>query len=163
MCFSYSIPIILVATYYDSMTNNSVSAIICNSEIQTVILCAMVFMGVVTILYEFERADNISTLLIGGLLFGIYGLVSINEENPIHYIFAGLSFFCIFGFMYRQCYIYRHNVLLFSSVVLQLLILFLLGLNMNNNIFYYESFYIFNFAVFYLYLHTVKLSDSYED
>ena len=69
----------------------------------------MLLMGGGTLLYENERNDTISTILIFLLLLGIYGLISINETNKIHYIFTSLVFITIICFMIRHLTIVGTN------------------------------------------------------
>jgi hypothetical protein len=48
----------------------------------------MVLMGIGTLLYEFERNDIHSQVLICLLLIGIYGLIFVNETHTVHFLFA---------------------------------------------------------------------------
>ena len=45
----------------------------------------MIFMGIGTMLYELERNDMISVILLSIMLLGIFGLIIINESNLIHF------------------------------------------------------------------------------
>jgi len=112
-------------------------------------------MGGGTLLYEIERYDSVSLFLIPLLLIGIYGLICINENNIIHYIFAFSVFITILLFMMRHCYNTNCNLLLTCSLLLEVLALFFIVANIEINIFFGEIFYIVNFAFFYLYLHFV--------
>lgn len=151
MILCYLIPIYYVYYYYNS--NNSVSNIICNESYKYHIIFFMLLMGVGTILYELERGDNFSTCVICLLLIGIYGLICIDENNVLHYVFALAAFLSILGFMMRHCYFSSCNNVLLSSLLLEILLLTFIGLKLNENIFYAEVIYILNFAFFYLYLH----------
>ncbi len=44
-----------------------------------------IIMNIFTILYEIERKDDISLVIIIFLLIGIYGVIFIKEENNLHY------------------------------------------------------------------------------
>ena len=83
MILCYLSPILFV--YYNYNSNTSVSNIICDNNCKNYILFFMLLMGIGTLLYEFERNDVYSQLFICILLFGIYGLICINETYTIHY------------------------------------------------------------------------------
>ena len=116
----------------------------------------MFLMGIGTMLYEFERNDIYSINLIGILLIGIYGLISVNETNMIHYIFAFLVFGSILLFMIRHCWLIECNNILLTSFVLEIITLLFIIININEDIFYGEIIYILNFAFYYLYLHFIE-------
>jgi len=66
------------------------------------------------------------------------------------------------------CYLTNHVMILFVSLVLEMVMLFYIMINVNTNIFYGEIIYILNFAFFYIYLHfiqpiTVSVSNSEEN
>ena len=115
----------------------------------------MFLMGVGTLLYEYERNDGITQIIICILLIGLYGLIYINETHKIHYFFAFLVFIGILGFMIRHCYLTKCHSILLLSLYLEIvaLLIIVIDINKNENIFYSEIFYILNFAFFYLYLH----------
>lgn len=154
MILCYLIPIYYVYYYYNS--NNSVSNIICNENCKYHIIFFMLLMGLGTILYELERGDNFSMYVICLLLIGIYGLICIDENNTLHYVFAFAVFLSIMGFMVRHCYFFSCNNVLLSSLLLEILLLVFIGVKLNENIFYVEVIYILNFAFFYLYLHYLQ-------
>jgi len=154
MIFCYLLPIYYVYNNYNY--NNSVSNIICNNNCKHIILFFMCLMGIATLLYELERNDFYSKILISVLLIGIYGLINVNETNIIHYIFAFLSFIAILFFMIRHCYLTNCNIILSSSLFLEILMLLFIIININKNIFYGEIIYILNFAFYYLYLHFIQ-------
>jgi len=154
MIICYLLPILFV--YYSYNSNNSVSNIICNNSCKNYILFFMFLMGVGTLLYELERNDTYSQIIICVLLIGIYGLICINETNILHYVFAFLVFIAILFFMIRHCYLTYCNTILLSSLCLQILTLFFIIININENIFYGEIIYILNFAFYYLYLHFIQ-------
>ena len=152
MLISYSIPIIYV--YLNYKKNNSISNILSNKNINHKILFFMILMGFFSILYEVERKDKISLLMISILLIGIYGILKINENNKIHYIYAILIFISILGFMINHCKKQKSNIL---NILLffQIFILETTIIDFRYNIFYNEVFYVFNFAIYYLYLHFI--------
>jgi hypothetical protein len=151
MLLCYLSPILIV--YYNYTSNNSVSNIICNDNCKHYILFFMVLMGIGTILYELERNDIYSQILMYLLVIGICGLIYVNETDIIHYYFAFVVFITILLFMIRHCYLTKCNIILISSLCLEILTLFFIIINMNENIFYGEIIYILNFAFYYLYLH----------
>ena len=116
----------------------------------------MFLMGVGTLLYELERNDKYSQIIICLLLIGIYGVIYINETRIIHYYFAFVVFFAILFFMIRHCYLTSCNIILTSSLYLEILTLFFIVINIDDNIIYGEIIYILNFAFFYLYLHFIQ-------
>jgi hypothetical protein len=153
MIICYLFPIYHVYSNYNS--NTSVSNIICDNDCKDNILFYMCLMGVGTLLYEIERNDNYSIFLICILLIGIYGLVYINETNTIHYVFAFSVFIAILGFMVRHCYLTDCNIILSSSLFLEMILFLCIIVNVSDNIFYSEIFFILNFAFYYLYLHFI--------
>jgi hypothetical protein len=112
-------------------------------------------MNIFTILYEIERKDDISLLIIIFLLIGIYGVIFIKEENNIHYVFAAIVFLAIISFMVKHflCNKKKGNDILFILLLLQSMLFIITLSNLNNNIFFLEVFYIITFAVFYIVLH----------
>lgn len=152
MIVCYIIPIYYVY-YYNC--NNSISSIICDDECKYIILYFMIFMGIFTFLYELERNDTVSIVFITLLLICIFGLIMINEENYIHYVFAYLVFIIILFFMCRHYYLTHCNIVLFVSLLVACILLVILIMNIDDNIFYSEVMYILNFAFFYLYLHFI--------
>ena len=153
MIICYTIPIYYVHNCYND--NNSVSNIICNEESKNTILFFMVLMGIVTLLYEIERNDVLSIILVTLLLLCIYGLLIYNETTMIHYIFAGCVVITILSFMIRHVYLTNYNKTLFFSLLLCFTLLLSIIININGNIFYSEVLYILNFAFYYLYLHII--------
>jgi hypothetical protein len=154
MILCYLLPIYIV--FYNYNSNNSVSNIICNDNCKHYILFCMFLMSIGTILYELERNDKYSQIIICLLLIGIYGLIYVNEMHLIHYFFACIVFIAILFFMIRHCYLTNYNVILVSSLYLEIFTLFLIMYNINDNIFYSEIIYILNFAFYYLYLHFIN-------
>jgi len=156
MLLCYLFPILFV--YYNYNSNNSVSNIICNDNCKNYILFFMGLMGIGTILYELERNDTYSQILIYILLIGLYGLIYIDETFTVHYIFAFQVFISILLFMIRQCYLTYCNMTLLSSLVLQVLTLLsiIILFYIDESIYYAEIVYILNFAFYYLYLHFIQ-------
>ncbi len=150
----YVFPILMVIYQYQS--NSSVSNIICDEACKNSILFFMGLMGVGTLLYEWERNDTYSQLFIFILLVGLYGLISINESNSLHYVFAFFVFTAILCFMIRHCYLTTCDTVLSASLFVQILVLLFILSNMNESIFYPEVIYILNFAFYYLYLHAIS-------
>jgi hypothetical protein len=126
---------------------------------RVVIAVCMAFMGLFTILYEIQRGYMWSIILISILLVGIFGVIFVPETNPTHYIFAGAAFLSIFAFMVFHSF-YSSNlsqkcINLRLLVYLQLLfmVVTIIGVIQDSPIFIFESLFILNFAVYYLYLH----------
>lgn len=152
MCITYTVAIYQVVLHYND--NGSISNIIGKEDCNTIILQSMVLMGVGTMLYECHRNENGCFFFIFCLLVGIYGVLFFDETTILHYGFANLVFFSIFGFMVYNCFTKR-NFYLFCMLFLQILFsLFTFCSHFYfSNIFYGEAFMIIQFAVFYLYLH----------
>jgi hypothetical protein len=123
----------------------------------------MLLMGVVTILYEIERNDQGSLVIISFILVGIYGLICIDENSIIHYFFAFIVFINILLFMIWHLSEFDNILLLLFF--LQIVFLCFIIININDNIFYAEICYILNFAFYYLYLHfsTIPISITNEE
>jgi len=154
LCMITTFLFLIVYIYFNYCKNPSISNIITSDECKYIILIAMIVMNIFTILYEFERKDNISLLIIIFLLIGIYGVIFIKEENNIHYVFAAVVFLAIITFMIKHfLYNKKENDILFILVLLQALLFIITLSNLNNNIFFLEVFYIITFAVFYIVLH----------
>lgn len=155
MLISYIIPIIFIFLNYSC--NNSVSNIICKQEFKNIILTSMIIMGFFTILYELRRKDKLSLVLVSLLLLGIFGVICTNESINIHYLFAGIVFLSIIGFMINQCCMNnkknKSNKVLNFLLFIQSILLIVTIINIKTNIFFLEVFFILNFAIFYLYLH----------
>jgi hypothetical protein len=149
----YLIPIIYVYMYYDD--NPSISNIISNDESKYIILFFMILMGITTILYEYKRNDTYSIIIISILLISIYILIYFTEDHILHYIFASIAFISILLFMIRHCHreCNQHCNILYILLYIQVLLLLLLITNKDNIIFLYETLYLFNFAIFYFYIH----------
>jgi hypothetical protein len=149
----YLIPIIYVYMYYDD--NPSISNIISNDDSKYIILFFMILMGITTILYEYKRIDTYSIIIISILLISIYILIYFTEDHILHYIFASIAFISILLFMIRHCHreCNQHCNILYILLYIQVLLLLLLITNKDNIIFLYETLYLFNFAIFYFYIH----------
>jgi hypothetical protein len=113
----------------------------------------MFLMGTLTILYELERGDLYSLIIILILLAGLLGLIFFDETYKIHYFFASQVFFAIMIFMIYHLINSNYNIILLISLSLEIIVLFMILKNLKENIFTYEVFYILNFAFYYLYLH----------
>jgi hypothetical protein len=116
----------------------------------------MTLMGSGTLLYEIDRNDPISVGVIGVLLFGIIGLICVDETNTAHYVFASCAFAAILAFMCRQYFLNRGDRVLLSSLVVEIMALLSIIANIDTGIFAAEVVYIANFAFYYLYLHFVE-------
>ena len=126
---------------------------------RVVIAVCMVFMGLFTILYEIQRREIWSIILISILLVGIFGVIFVPETNQIHYIFAGAAFLSIFGFMVFHTFYSTlssqkcSNLRLLVYLQLLFMVVTIIGVIQDSPIFIFESLFILNFAFYYLYLH----------
>jgi hypothetical protein len=148
----YLIPIIYIYIYYDN--NSSISSIISDEKSKYIILFFMLLMGISIILYEYKRNNIYCLIAIGVLLLSIYGLIYFNEGHLYHYIFSFIAFVSIILFMWIIC-INKPNILIIILLFIQIILLILILKEYNNIIFLYETFYLLNFAIFYLYIHFI--------
>ena len=156
LCMITTFLFLVAYIYCNYCKNPSISNIITSDDCKYIILLGIIVMNIFTILYEIERKDNISLLIIIFLLIGIYGVIFIKEENNFHYIFAAVVFLAIISFMIKH-FLYNKknnkNKILFILLLLQSLLFIITLSNLDNNIFFLEVFYIITFAVFYIVLH----------
>jgi hypothetical protein len=170
----YIIPIAYVYYTYNNNNNESksISSILTSQDlvlltIQTrhFIAVCMFIMAVFTIIYEFQRCVkhmksswwSLFTIVI--LLIGIFGVIYIPETNSIHYIFAGVVFLSIIGFMtghtiHRDVFhghVDNFRILLYTQFLF--MVITIIGVIQDAPILTIESIFLLNFAVFYLYLH----------
>ena len=125
------------------------------------IAACMLLMAGFTIAYEYQR-PRWSLFSITTLLIGIFGVIFIPEQNPIHYLFGAIVFFAILGFMVGHTYygIYDANNAIVAdnlSILLYAQFLFMvvtiIGVIQDAPIFVIEALFLLNFAIFYLYIH----------
>ena len=145
----YLIPIGMVAYHYNQ--HYSVLSIVCSKELRVFILISMILMGVFTLLYERERGDLVSGILILLLLMSLWIMVCIEEASWWHSVFALLVFICIFGFMVRHTD--RGWLWIFPILQGVFFVSLLLRLQRGQDIFFDEVALIANFAIFYLVVH----------
>lgn len=156
MLISYMIPIIYVKIFFNM--NSSISDIISNEKnggVNKIVLIPMILMGFFTILYEINRKDIISFIIIIFLLIGIMGVIFINIQNSLHFFYAFIVFISIISFMIYHTLIIKSNIL-FNMVYMNLLLMDYIIIKINDNIFYHEVLYILIFGVFYILLHFMK-------
>jgi FtsH-binding integral membrane protein len=190
MFAAYALPIAFVySKYQDSAaTTRSISSIITSQEpfisiadnnappplvyaIQTrhFLAACMMLMACFTILYEYQRCMNsqwwsLAAILV--LLIGIFGVIFIPEDNPIHYVFGGAVFFAMLGFMVGHTALATAataaaetlRIILYAQILF--MILTVIGLFQGAPIFIAEALFILNFAVFYVYLHFHTLAPA---
>uniref|UniRef100_A0A6C0LDG5 Uncharacterized protein n=1 Tax=viral metagenome TaxID=1070528 RepID=A0A6C0LDG5_9ZZZZ len=154
MIFCYLVPISIVYFYYDS--HHSISSIICSYKHKYIILFFMCLMGFGTILYELERRDKFSTILITMLLFCLYGLICINEKSILHFIFSFLTFAFIISFMIRHYILTKYNTVLLISLLVEILVALYSVIQLQKNIFFSEVLLLANFAFYFIYLHFLQ-------
>lgn len=155
LCMITTFLFLVAYIYCNYCKNPSISNIITSDDCKYIIFVGIIIMNIFTILYEIERKDDISLLIIIFLLIGIYGVIFIKEENNIHYVFAAIVFLAIISFMVKHflCNKKKGNDILFILLLLQSMLFIITLSNLNNNIFFLEVFYIITFAVFYIVLH----------
>jgi hypothetical protein len=185
MLLAYIAPVAFVYYKYNTAATatatatRSISSIITSQEpffselaplFQTryfIAVCMLIMTGF-TVLYEYQRCVDYmnsrmwSLASIVVLLVGIFGVIFITEDNPVHYIFAAAAFFAIVGFMTGHTFTatgttagaYIHDIL---RILLYAQFLFMLvtiiGVIQDAAIFSIEALFLANFAIFYLYLH----------
>jgi len=92
------------------------------------------------------------------LLIGIYGVIVIEETEPIHYVFASTAFISILAFMFQNMSKNnKYDVFLCSAnaILFSLLSLWILCFEQENTswIFGYEIGFLVLFTIFYFTLH----------
>jgi len=90
------------------------------------------------------------------LLIGIYGVILIEENEPIHYVFASTVFLSILVFMFRNMTNNKYDIFLCSANVIVFLLLMLyiiFGQEKTSGIFGYEIIFLILFTIFYFTLH----------
>jgi hypothetical protein len=161
MIVSYLVCILTIigGSYYDSIPT-TVSSTLANEKTNFIIFASMLSMGFFTILYESGRKCWVSFMAILLLLIGIYGVILIEETEPIHYVFATTAFMSILVFM---CWNIKTSFLLALCILNFGLIFYLFGCILSNLVFFYaientdtfwflvsEVLFIVIFAIFYL-------------
>ena len=182
MLVTYAIPIGFVYYKYRSYSaTHSISSIITSTEpflsfipfystsidtassfvfqIRHFIAGCMFIMAGFTVLYEYQRQRwSLAAIIV--LLGGIFGVIFVPEQNPIHYIFAGAAFFAIIGFMFGHTFCgsggksATHDdlrILLYAQILF--MVITVIGVIQETAIFAIEALFLLNFAIFYLYLH----------
>jgi membrane-bound ClpP family serine protease len=160
MVLSYLLPIGCVGYHYQSEKNNSVSSVLNMPECQMPILLGMISMGTFTLWYEWERGSLLSFLTILSVLIGIYGVILIEENTVVHYVFGGLIFFGMILFMVIHC---SKSPTIFGSIFvihIILSIILIIQCFCNTDIFVSEVALVMSFAIYYLYLHYVEMTES---
>lgn len=151
MLIIYLIPILFI--YYHFNNNISISNIIHDEKCKSIILYSMVAFCLLVLLYEKERNDYYSAIIISLIIIGIFGVIFIEENQNWHYFFASIVFLSILIFMFYHLKLYKNNKILFILFILQIIFFFLILINIQKNIFFSEALYILNFALFYIYIH----------
>jgi hypothetical protein len=153
MISCYLVPIFIVCTEPQKFT--SISEIICDDKCKYIIFTAMIAMGVLSLLYEYQRKDAVSFYAILFLLANIYCLIFVNEKVQMHYLFAFLAFVSILFFMIWHCK-QQNNIIKFM-LALQLVFFAVTCISncYNYDIFIFEVLFLANFALYYLYLHYI--------
>jgi len=153
MLIAYLIPIIYV--YCQFIDNPSICHIICKEDAKYMITAAMVIMGGFTMLYERERKDTTSMLIIACLLIGIYGLLFTFDSFWIHLGFVTLAFLSILGFMVHHTRKHDSNGLWVLFLIAAYFAITTVAF-FNQSIFLTEALFIGTFAVYYLSLHFME-------
>ena len=153
MLIAYLIPIVYV--YCQFIDHPSICDIICNEKAKYTIAGSMVIMGVFTMLYERERKDTTSMVLIACLLFGIYGLIFTYGLFWTHFGFVAIAFLSILGFMIHHARKRSSNGLRMLLLVAAYFAISTVAF-FNQSIFLTEALFIGTFAVYYLSLHFME-------
>ena len=193
MFAAYALPIAFVYSKYRNSATRSISSIITSQEpfisiaennapsitlvnaIQTrhFLAACMLLMACFTILYEYQRCElhlnsqwwSLAAILV--LLIGIFGVIFIPEDNPVHYVFGGAVFFAMLGFMVGHTIAAATataataetlRIVLYAQILF--MILTVIGIFQGSPIFIAEALFILNFAVFYVYLHCHTLAPA---
>jgi hypothetical protein len=156
MSSCYLLPFYKIYLNYEN--NYTISNILNNENNKNIILFYSLPLCITTVIYEnIYRTDIYSSISIYFILTGIFPVILINENCFLHYFFATQVFISILYFMTRNCLIYKRNILLLFSLFWEFKLFFYILFNFKNkNIFYSESYFIINFAFYYLHLHFIS-------
>jgi hypothetical protein len=149
MLISYIIPIIYIKLYFND--HESISHIISG---KSCVLIPMICMCFFTILYEILRNNILSLILIICLIIGIIGVICINIDKELHFVYAYIAFISILFFMIMHTLYLKYNILYFLLYINIFIVDYIVN-NINNNIFYHEIIYLFVFGIFYIILHFI--------
>jgi hypothetical protein len=193
MLLAYIAPVAFVYYKYNTAATatatRSISSIITSQEpffsevaplFQTryfIAVCMLIMTGF-TVMYEYQRCIDYlhsrmwSLASISILLVGIFGVIFVPEQDPVHYIFAVAAFFAIVGFMIGHTFTATgataaaaadiHDILrilLYAQILF--MIVTVIGVLQNAAIFTIEALFLANFAIFYLYLHYHTFCSSF--
>jgi len=165
MIVSYSVCILTILGGGNSLNSKNplpitVSSTLADEKTNWIIFGSMVSMGFFTILYESGRKCWVSFMAIMLLLIGIYGVILIEENEPIHYLFASTVFISIMVFMFRNSFV---STYLLTLSILNFVLIFYLFSYILSKVFFIsvrkecdflflvsEVVFIVIFAVFYL-------------
>ena len=176
MLASYALPIAFVFSKHRSSSAVSISSIITSKEplfdvdvirnnnvfqIRHFIAMCMLSMAMFTIMYEYQRCIIASTwwslITILILLAGIFGVIFISDQEPTHYIFAGATFFAIVGFMsghtLNMCNGMTDALCILLYAQFFFMVITIIRIFQDAPILAIEALFLFNFAIFYLYIH----------
>jgi hypothetical protein len=128
-------------------------------ECQMPIFLGMMAMGLFTLWYEWERGSLLSFCTMIGILIGIYGVILIEENTVVHYVFGGLIFFGMILFMGLH---YSASPIIFGSILIVHLLLSVILIGQcvcQMDIFVCEVGLVVLFAIYYLYLHYLEVTE----
>ena len=167
MILSYSVCILTIIGGGGNSKNSlpiTVSSTLSDEKTQSIIFGSMLSMGFFTILYEIERKDIVSFISILFLLIGIYGVILIEETQPIHYVFAFTAFISIMAFMFRNRTNNKYDIFLCcANAILFFLLMLCILFGQENTpwigIFGYEIGFLICFTIFYFILHFRSINE----
>ena len=156
MLICYSHPIFVVYRNYEN--SFSISDIINDKETKINILISFFVMSCFTIMYEVNKNDCLSLILILILLFGLLGVCLIKEDKTnilcCHNFFAVCVFLSIYFFILYYTII-KSSIFLSILFIIQNIISLICLKNINNKKFWCETFLLLNFSIIYIYLHFI--------
>lgn len=94
MLLAYLIPIVFIYLNY-SKKNHSLSNLLGDKKCNSIIFYSMLVMGYFTLLYEIERNNIVSFILIFLLIIGIIGVLSVYEDKK------KTLFICFFSIIFN--------------------------------------------------------------
>lgn len=156
MIICYANPILIVYQNYEN--SFSISQIINHEKNKKTIIIYVLIFSFLTLLYELNRNNKISFVIILFLLFGLFG-VSITKENRKnlicwHNFFAICVFLSIYFFILYYTII-KSSIFLSILFIIQNIISLICLKNINNKKFWCETFLLLNFSIIYIYLHFI--------
>jgi hypothetical protein len=154
MISMYLVPIVAIGMQY-RRNNKSVSSIIGKTD-RRFLLYPMMVMCLLSLLYECVQFNGYCFASILVLVVGLLGVMTVDESNTLHYVFAFLCFGSILFYCLYCCLLFK---IVYVIGIILLILSFSLGDKMmkRKSIFWEEVSIILLFAGIYLWKHFARV------